>query len=104
VQGPPVGALTVANSTAGASQAAVPTTTGSTNNNHPSIIIVEFIGYGGGESDSPPQPQGDDHRQKSQDQRSYNTNSVLQLVGNGPLSEDQERALTTDERKNLDDH
>jgi hypothetical protein len=60
------------------------------------------IGYGGGD-DTPRRDLRNDDRQNNQDKRSYNTNSVLQLVGNGPLSDAQKKALTAEEKKNLDD-
>ncbi|MET0445957.1 MAG: filamentous hemagglutinin family protein [Pseudorhodoplanes sp.] len=65
----------------------------------PSVIIVEVLGYGGG-SDGPRQ---DDERRRQDDRRSYDTNSVIQLVGNGALSEAQSEALTDDEKRRLQD-
>jgi filamentous hemagglutinin len=101
VQGPPVGALTVANSTAGASQATVPTTTGSTNSNHPSIIIVEVIGYGGGpDSEAPSNDQLPRGKQRSSN---YDENGMLRVLGNGTFTAQQVNELTAEERKKLTD-
>ncbi|WP_375782797.1 filamentous hemagglutinin family protein [Bradyrhizobium sp. Pha-3] len=101
VQGPPVAALTAASNTTAASQqaAAPPPKT----NDQPSIVIVEVLGYGGGEGAAPdPEEDEQKRRKRRQDQHSYNQNSVLQLVGNGPLSETQRQALTAEERANLE--
>jgi hypothetical protein len=40
-------------------------------------------------------------RRKSEDQHSYNTNNVLRLVGNGPLTDEQKQALTEAERNSV---
>ena len=101
VQGPPVAALTAASNTAAASQqAAAPPPKG---NDQPSIIIVEVMGYGGGDG-AAPDPARDEQKRRPQDQHSYNQNSVLQLVGNGALSETQRQALTAEERASLETH
>jgi hypothetical protein len=93
--------LTSASNTAGATQAALPAPTSANNNNQPSVIIVEVIGFGGGDDENQrPRPQDDGRR--SEDKRSYNMNSVLQLVGNGPLSDAQKQVLTDEEKRNLD--
>jgi hypothetical protein len=102
VQGPPVGALTAANSTAGASQAAAPAVTNSTTNNRASIIIVEVIGYGGVDqgTEAPAQPQND-KQHKSDNDQSYNPNSSFKLLGNGALTQEQQKNLTDEERSKL---
>jgi hypothetical protein len=46
------------------------------------------------------QPRQDDDRRKN-DKHSYNANSVLQLVGNGSLTDAQKQALTSEERQEL---
>ena len=86
VTAPNIGALTSANSVAGASQATVPTTTGSANNNNQrSIIIVEVIGFGGSDGTTPSQDNAQGRKEK--DQRSYNTNSPYQILGVGALND-----------------
>ncbi|WP_229183267.1 filamentous haemagglutinin family protein [Bradyrhizobium oropedii] len=101
VQGPPVGALTAASNTSAATQqAAAPPPQ---NSGQPSIVIVEVLGYGGGDGGAP-DFRKDEQKPRAQDQHSYNQNSVLQLVGNGPLSETQRQALTAEERASLETH
>jgi filamentous hemagglutinin family protein len=65
----------------------------------PSVIIVEVLGYGGGNA----APSDEDTRRQRDDRRSYDTNSVIQLVGNGALNQQQSEALTDDERRRLQD-
>lgn len=56
-----------------------------------SVIIVEVLGYGGGESDSTRQDQ--DESRALRDRRSYNPNSAVQYVGAGSLNSEQRRQL-----------
>ena len=98
VQGPPVGALTAANNTAGAAQqptAAAP----ASNTGQPSVIIVEVLGYGGG--DGTPDPGGNDQRRGGNERQSYDPNSMFRVVGSGELTAEQAQQLTDDERQRL---
>ncbi len=95
VQGPPVGALTAASNTAAASQqtAAPPPSS----NNQPSVIIVEVLGYGGGEGSSAPNPEPD----KKRDQRSQNPDSAYQVLGAGEITIEEAKQLIADRRRQM---
>jgi hypothetical protein len=98
VQGPPVGALTTAsNATAATQQAAQPPQT--TNGDRPSIIIVEVLGYGGGGSDDSPPQQPDDKRRRSGEQRTYNQNGNVQVLGYSTLTDSEMTDLTEAEKQ-----
>jgi len=95
VQGPPTAALTAANNTSAATQQATPPSQSS--NGQPSIIMVEVLGYGGGDG------AGDDNdtRRKRNDQQSYDPKGSVQYVGAGALTDEEQKKLTPEERKNL---
>ncbi len=98
VQGPPVGALTAANNTAGAAQqptAAAP----AANTGQPSVVIVEVLGYGGGDGAS--DPDGNNQRRGGNERQSYDPNSMFRVVGSGELTAEQAQQLTDDEKQGL---
>ncbi|WP_420970617.1 filamentous haemagglutinin family protein [Bradyrhizobium sp. B120] len=94
VQAPNMGALSEASNTAGAAakQAAVPPPQ---TNEQPSVIIVEVLGYGGGDGSDEPKRRGNDK------QSQYDPNSAFQLIGDGQLTAEQMKKLTPDERRQV---
>lgn len=97
VSGPPVAALaSSSNATAATQQAPAPT---QSSNDRPSIIIVEIVGFGGG--DGVPDAQPDIRPDRRSRLEEYNPNSAVHMLGNGRLSEDQARQLSSEERDAL---
>jgi hypothetical protein len=97
---PNVGALTSASNTAGASAktSELPANTGD-KGDRPSIIIVEFLGFGGGDSDVP----GGSEQRKLRNDNSQNQdpNSRVQILGAGELTAVERRDLVDEKRKLL---
>ncbi|WP_454618595.1 filamentous haemagglutinin family protein [Bradyrhizobium cenepequi] len=99
VTAPNIGGLTEASNVAGAaSQVAKPTQTEA--GERPSIIIVEVLGFGGGDGDDgapviEPKPRRE--RQSS----SYDPNAAVEVLGNGPDLAERARSLSDDERRQI---
>ncbi|UGV26743.1 filamentous hemagglutinin N-terminal domain-containing protein [Rhodopseudomonas boonkerdii] len=98
VQAPPVGPLTAAsNANAATQQAAPPPSQGGA---QPSIVIVEVLGYGGGEGSSVMSPDRD-QKSDERDRRSQNPDSDYQVLGAGDMTIDEARRLTADRRRQI---
>ena len=97
VQAPSISAaLSTSNATAASQQTATPNQ--GAGNAQPSVIIVEVLGYGGGEA---PKPSDEDEKRSQRTERSYNHDSAFQVVGVGELNETEMRVLAETERKAL---
>jgi hypothetical protein len=106
VQAPPVAALTSASNTAGATQqTALPARTG--DKDRPSVIIVEFLGFGGGDGTHESEPPKGDSSPKNQGQQNgdaapvYNPNGPVRILGVGILTDEQKKSLSEAERGRL---
>ncbi|PKU21539.1 filamentous haemagglutinin family protein [Telmatospirillum siberiense] len=67
----------------------------------PSIITIEVIGYGGGATDEPGQPQEDRNRRARDRQSRYDAADPVRVVGYGPLTPTEVSGLTEEERRKL---
>jgi hypothetical protein len=107
VQPPPVAALTSANNQAGGAQQAAAPPAQATDKDRPSIIIVEFLGFGGGEGTSDQDSPNGKNRSNKQGQQSgdpvptYNPSGPVRILGVGSLSDEQKRSLSEAERGKL---
>jgi hypothetical protein len=100
VQAPNISAaLSSSNATAATQQTATPNQ--GSGNAQPSVIIVEVLGYGGGDAPQRDDDKEDDRRRRT-DRQSYDPNSAFRAVGNGKLTDEQRSHLTARERENLD--
>ncbi|KZD24065.1 hypothetical protein A4A58_24765 [Tardiphaga robiniae] len=97
VQAPSItAALSSSNATTATQQTATPTQATNTN---PSVIIVEVLGYGGGEGSTP--AGSEDLKRSKRSERSYDHNSAFQVVGVGELNETEKQNLSMSERRSL---
>jgi hypothetical protein len=71
------------------------TPTGNTTTDQPSIILVEFLGFGDGYGSN---KENEKPQRKPNDQRSYNTNSPYQILGVGTLDDREISALAAEMR------
>ena len=95
-------ALTTANNTAGATQANVPAPTAG-DKNRPSIIIVEFVGFGG-DSGEENQPQDGQHKNDERRSERQDPNSAVRVLGAGDLTAQAQQFLSSDEKAKLGQH
>jgi hypothetical protein len=69
----------------------------------PSIIVVEFLGFGGGDGEAPSNDERTPRREPERRSQtpSYDPSSPVQFVGIGMLSPEQAQKLSPDERDRL---
>jgi hypothetical protein len=72
----------------------------SSKSEQPSVIIVEVLGFCGGDgSEDSQRRQQEERRTRSDRKQDYDPNSAFRLIGNGDLNPEQQRNLTEGERK-----
>jgi hypothetical protein len=81
-------------------QAATPAPTAK-NNDRPSIVIVEFVGFGGDSDNGTPAQPKDDKQHRTDIDQGYDRRSAVQVVGYGPLTDRESYSLTDEEKRNL---
>lgn len=98
---PNVGALTSANNTAGAS-AQTAASPKSNANAQPSVIIVEVLGFGGGDGEDvrPADPQLR-NRQRQSSNTNYEPTGMVRILGDGAVTAEGMAQLTQEERSTL---
>lgn len=94
VQAPSISAaLSTSNATAATQQTTTPTQGG---NAQPSVIIVEVLGYGGGDDGEQPA-----RKRERDDKQTYNEAAPVRIVGYGPISSSDTKDLTAEEKRAL---
>ncbi len=97
VQVPNIGGLTEASNTAGAAAQQASGPKQGSGNAQPSIIIVEVLGFGGGDGESKGRDTEEESR-RSKDRRSYNPADPIKIVGYGALTSADTQNLTDEEK------
>jgi len=101
VQAPNVGALTSASGVAGAAAKTAEAPMSRDAEARPSIIMVEVVGYGGGEGgDTPAKKPAEDNRQSGV-LPAYDPKSPVRILGVGPLTDQEKAAADEDIRQHL---
>lgn len=93
-----LGPLTSANSVYHILQNVVPLTGIAT------IIMVEVLGYGGGDGSESDHGDEDERKRDGRQSLRQDSNSAVQILGVGGLSDQAKQYLTSDERSKLSDH
>ncbi|KPF96836.1 hypothetical protein IP86_15145 [Rhodopseudomonas sp. AAP120] len=97
VEGPKTAPLTVDTKDKAATDA-VKDATRTDGSERPSVIIVEFLGFGGGDGTTTPP---DDNKRKKPQEQTYDERSPFQVLGVGQLSDDDINALAQEKRARL---
>jgi Filamentous haemagglutinin family outer membrane protein len=103
VQAPNVAGLTAANNAAGAG-AKTATPTADKPADRPSVIIVEVVGYGGGDGTTTPPMNGTDDgtdkkKRPADDRQGYNPNGNVRVLGYSTLGDSEMIGLTEKEKQ-----
>ncbi|MCA6116450.1 filamentous hemagglutinin family protein [Bradyrhizobium sp. WSM 1738] len=78
---------------------AVKDVTQSRTSERPSVIIVEVLGFGGGDGDTPANPDESRERSAPSEQRSQDPNSAYQVLGAGEMTADEARQVIAERRR-----